>query len=188
MTRPWFTFYSQSGNELRSLIDTIGYWPTVIITNKDIKDVRADFQSNTSIITIPKNPTINDWERLIERLKLFTNTEEPLVTLHGFLRILPKEFINAYPDCYNGHPGLIDPQLTSDPNFLKGKDPQQKAFNARLKYSGCVIHKVTSIVDDGKIVASKQVLIEGMPLDEVFSVLGKTSFELWSSFLRNRLH
>ena len=70
---------------------------------------------------------------------------EAIITLHGWLRIMPKEVCERF-SIFNGHPGLI----TEYPE-LKGKDPQIRAFEGKYPVMGCVIHKVTAGVDEGKI-------------------------------------
>ena len=84
-----------------------------------------------------------------------------------------------YPTIYNGHPGLI----TTHP-VLKGKDPQEKAYNLGLTVSGCVIHGVTEGVDEGPVLREKLVEIQNLNLDEVYSVLHKASIDLWVDFLQ----
>ena len=73
-----------------------------------------------------------------------------IVTLHGWLRIVPP-YVCERSKIYNGHPGLI----TKYPE-LKGKDPQEKAFKLKHKTIGCVLHKVSAGVDEGKIVMEER--------------------------------
>ena len=80
---------------------------------------------------------------------------------------------------YNLHPGLI----TKYP-FLKGFNPQEKAFNLKLPTSGSVIHKVTSELDGGEILKSIEVDIKNLTLEEVYSELHKASSQLWVDFLQ----
>ena len=83
-------------------------------------------------------------------------------------------------EIYNGHPGLI----TQYPE-LKGKDPQQKAFDLGLESSGCVIHRVTEGVDEGEILRSRKVSIKGLEIGELFHILHSISVSLWVDFLKN---
>jgi len=107
--------------------------------------------------------------------------KKTIVTLHGWMRIIPAEICEEY-EIYNGHPGLI----TKYPE-LKGKDPQEKAFNLKLSHSGCVIHRVTNIIDDGEILKARQIDIEGLTLDEVYERLHDTSIDLWCEFIKEIL-
>lgn len=102
-----------------------------------------------------------------------------VITLHGWLRIIPEEIIKEYPTMFNGHPGLI----TKYPE-LKGKDPQMKAWNLNLNTSGCVIHQVTAGVDEGPIMRQVEIPIRNLTLDELFSELHSKSVELWCKFLK----
>ena len=107
--------------------------------------------------------------------------ENPIVTLHGWLRIVPEEVCNEY-EMYNGHPGLI----TKYPE-LKGKDPQMRAFQGDYNTGGCVIHKVTPGVDEGEILMEREVGIRLLDLDGLFHTLHKTSADMWIEFLKERL-
>lgn len=107
--------------------------------------------------------------------------ENPIVTLHGWLRIVPEEICNEY-EMYNGHPGLI----TKYPE-LKGKDPQMRAFQGDYNTGGCVIHKVTPGVDEGEILMEREVGIRLLDLDGLFRTLHKTSADMWIEFLKERL-
>jgi folate-dependent phosphoribosylglycinamide formyltransferase PurN len=107
--------------------------------------------------------------------------ENPLITLHGWLRILPEDICNKY-EIYNGHPGLI----TRYPE-LKGKDPQIRAFAGEYNTGGCVIHRVTPGVDEGEVLMEREVGIRLLDLDGLFTILHKTSVNMWIEFLDERL-
>ena len=103
---------------------------------------------------------------------------EIVCTLHGWLKIVPSEICKEY-DIYNGHPGDVIkyPQL-------KGKDPQKKAFDLGLKTSGCIIHRVTPVVDDGPIEMYDQVSIEDCKSElEVINRLKECSLNQWTTFI-----
>jgi len=75
-----------------------------------------------------------------------------LIVLAGFMRILPREFIAAFPNAIiNLHPSLL-------PAF-KGKDAIKQAFEYGVKICGCTVHYVSEDVDGGKIIAQKTVEI-----------------------------
>jgi len=186
----WIAFYSRSGSEIVALANYLGRWPDVICSNKAPEDIRKEFKENSKVLLIPKNPNKDNFIQLGESILTYLNVNPryTIVTLHGFLRIVPVEFINMFPRIYNGHPGLIDPVLTKDPNFLKGKDPQKKAWEAKLETSGSVIHKVTPVVDDGAIVLSCYTPIKDKTLDEVYTVLADSSLSLWKTFLGVKMY
>ena len=182
MRYEWISLFTNTGSEIYAISKELGYFPDKIITNKPLKDLAkvhsllvAEFPGIW--IFLPRIPTADNYLDAIGDCA-------PLVTLHGYMRIIPPVVCSQHL-IYNGHPGLIDPALTATPDFLKGKDPQLKAFNAHLQESGCVIHRVTGEVDNGRIVSSRKVNIEGMGLDAVYSILKQTSFKLWVEFLNN---
>jgi phosphoribosylglycinamide formyltransferase-1 len=111
------------------------------------------------------------------------NIEPSLVTLHGYLRIIPPDVCERH-EIYNGHPGLI----TEYPE-LKGKDPQEKVWITPSAYAtiGSVVHECTPGVDEGPIVATAS-----MPNDDIssklvlYTRLRKTSLEAWLKFFAKR--
>jgi len=179
--RPWITFFSQTGTEIKDLCNALGVYPDAIITNKTSTDgVNKDLLTITTFRThklnrtiwymLPQKPTI---ENYLQVLSYFNN---PIITLHGYLRIIPKEICEAY-EIYNLHPGLIDKYPS-----LKGFNPQERAFKEGYKQAGCVIHRVISSVDEGEILMSKATAIENMGLNEVYNTLRITALDLWKDF------
>ena len=179
--RPWVTFFSQTGTEIYDLSNVLGIYPDCIITNKQdhkttnsglkvITEFRSQKLNENIWVQLPQKPTVEDYENA---LKSFEN---PVITLHGFLRIVPGEICEKY-EMYNLHPGLINKYPA-----LKGFNPQERAFTEGYKHAGCVIHRVTAGVDEGEILMSQGIGIEGMNLDGVYGALRNTAFDLWRSF------
>ena len=103
--------------------------------------------------------------------------KESLITLHGWLRIVPENICEQY-NIVNGHPGLI----TAYPQ-LKGKDPQVRAYKDNYGVIGSVVHKVTSEVDDGEVLTYTAIYRQNKDtLDDVFKKLAFTSFKSWQKF------
>ena len=72
--------------------------------------------------------------------------------LAGFMKILSKNFINSFGhQIINIHPSLL-------PKF-KGLDTHKRVLKSKEKYSGCTVHFVTPVLDSGKIILQKRVLI-----------------------------
>ena len=68
-----------------------------------------------------------------------------LVCLAGFMRLLSKSFIQAFPQrILNIHPSLL-------PAF-PGLNAQQQALQYGVKFSGCTVHFVDENLDSGPIV------------------------------------
>jgi folate-dependent phosphoribosylglycinamide formyltransferase PurN len=174
MNRPWVAFFSQTGSEIVEVSKLLGRWPDLIITNERPDHLRKIHPALEGKVAFVENKPTD--EELSMILGQYGN---PLVTLHGWLRIMPPYICNRF-EIYNGHPGLI----TEYPE-LKGKDPQQKAFDLGLKSSGCVIHRVTEGVDEGEILRSRKVSIRGLEIGELFHILHSISISLWVDFLKN---
>ena len=75
---------------------------------------------------------------------------EELVCLAGYMRLLSKDFINAFPDrIINIHPSLL-------PDF-PGLNVQQQAIDAGVKTSGCTVHFVNEDLDAGPVILQREV-------------------------------
>ena len=148
----------------------------MILSNAtDFCQVNTNLIGKAPIAFVDPIPTIEQYLQYLH--------EDALVTMHGWLRIVPGDVCEKR-NIYNGHPGLI----TEYPQ-LKGKDPQQKAIDLGLEYSGCVLHKATAELDGGPIVdVSDKVVIESKTTDEVFASLHEASVNMWVKFLQKKLN
>lgn len=174
----WIAFFSQTGNEIAEVSNQLGRWPDTIITNERPARFRKINQEvlSKNIITLPNKPTVEDYRKVLAEA---IGDDEYVITLHGWLRVIPTVVIKEYLYIYNGHPGLI----TKYPE-LKGKDPQKKAWNLDLNTSGCVIHQVTAGVDDGPIVRFEEVGIRNLTMEQMFQKLHNLSVDMWVNFLK----
>src|SRR5687768_8296845 len=76
-----------------------------------------------------------------------------LVCLAGYMRLLSKDFILAFPDkIMNIHPSLL-------PAF-PGLNVQQQAIDAGVKTSGCTVHFVNEDLDAGPIILQRAVEVK----------------------------
>ena len=76
-----------------------------------------------------------------------------LVVLAGFMRVLKAPFIQAFPrKIINLHPSLL-------PSF-PGLDGIGQAWRHGVKITGCTVHYVNEMIDEGEIVAQETVRIE----------------------------
>ena len=158
----WLALFSQTGSEITQLSDKLGYKPDHILTN------------NISY-NGPLNAMKYTHKHLVEWLKVFC-TKKDVITLHGYLRILPEDICHL--KIFNGHPGLI----TKYPE-LKGKDPQKKALQLNLSETGVIIHRVDKDVDTGPIILSKTYFMRGDETEEILiNRLREYSIDLWKNF------
>ncbi len=76
-----------------------------------------------------------------------------LIVLAGFLKKIPDEFVDAFPDkIINIHPALL-------PFFggkgMYGMNVHKAVFESGMKVSGATVHFVDKIYDHGKVIAQK---------------------------------
>ena len=176
--RPWIAFFSQTGTEIVEIAKHFGFGPDVIVTNErpeSLRKINPEIKDLGKIVTLPNKPTLEELEEVIGYY------DKPIVTLHGWLRIMPPELCKKY-TIFNGHPGLI----TKYPE-LKGKDPQVRAFEGNYDTIGCVLHRVTEGVDEGKILMVEEVNAFELELDDIFHILGDRSLYMWINFLEENL-
>ena len=177
--------FSQTGSEIAALAKHLGKWPDVIVTNN--ADQNTWCRELQLLELRQKGKTYGEKNRIkivtpiqaktANFLHSIEGGKNSLVTLHGWLRIVPKEICEQY-EIVNGHPGLI----TTFPE-LKGKDPQVRAYDAGYATIGSVVHKVTPIVDDGEVLewtATYQDEFDN--LDDTFAKLKHTSYSAWVKF------
>jgi folate-dependent phosphoribosylglycinamide formyltransferase PurN len=177
--KEWYAFFSQTGNELAKIIQLTGKEPTKIVTNLSVEQVKEKVNPwlyenyKHKLMYLPNRPTVHDYINAIGY-----HPEDKLLTMHGWLRILPPTICFKY-KAFNGHPGLI----TKYPE-LRGKDPQIKAYMGNYISGGCVIHEITPELDEGPICLSEEVLLDDLSLDETFLILYQTSLNLWIEFFK----
>ena len=170
----WIAMFSQTGSEIYEVSKKLNRFPDGIICNgQDFDKINKNIIGTAPIRFTEPKPTTEEYLELLP--------EDALITMHGWLRIVPGEVCEKR-NIYNGHPGLI----TRWPE-LKGKDPQNKAFYSRHETAGCVIHEAVAEVDAGEILKEGSVEIKGLPLDTVYSKLHKLSVDLWVEFLESKL-
>ncbi len=172
--RPWVAFFSQSGEELRTIINTLDILPDVICTNNprwhDTDLGRAH----------PRHIDYRTRWTELSYLDALMPHSDPIITLHGWLRIVPADVCRMY-DIYNGHPALVN----RHPD-LKGLNMQEAVINEVDLYPiiGSIIHEVVPEVDAGKILKAIEVPNFKVHNREViYQVLRDTSLRSWLEFL-----
>lgn len=175
------SLFSQTGSEIADIAEKRGAWPDVIVSS----------HSDTSRM----DPRIVDRDWILaydikgDNTKLVGVYEHildgaDLVTLHGWLKIIPAEICEDF-TIYNGHPGLILDEFYRD--TLRGRDPQIKTWNNLSKYPfiGSVVHEVVPEVDAGKIVNYSYTTHNCKTIQEVYSTYKKMSLSAWLEFFND---
>lgn len=81
-----------------------------------------------------------------------------LICLAGYMRVLSKEFIDAFPRrILNIHPSLL-------PQF-RGVNAQQQALESGVAYTGCTVHYVDESLDGGPVI--RQQIVDIYPEDTI---------------------
>lgn len=97
-----------------------------------------------------------------EYIKTLKEKEVDYVLLAGFMRVIKKAFIQAFPmKILNIHPALL-------PSF-PGLKAQSQALNYGVKFSGCTVHFVTEDVDAGPIIIQSCVPVYDDDTEEILS-------------------
>ena len=95
-------------------------------------------------------------------VKALNEVGPDLVILAGYLKIVGKTLLNAFPNkMLNIHPSLL-------PAF-KGLNAQKQALEAGVKISGCTVHWVTEDLDGGPIIAQSAVPVKKGDTEDTLS-------------------
>jgi len=178
----WLALYSMTGGEIVNLSKSLDYSPDRVITdNLDHNKWDPEITNCCNSIIVNSIRGLHLNAKLEFYRSMFKGYD--VITLHGWLNIIPPEICEEF-KIYNGHPGLINyfPQL-------KGKDPQQRAFDriGDYLYVGSVIHEVTKEIDCGKIICyAKASYVHCDTLDNTYHTLKQTSLNSWVDFFTNK--
>jgi phosphoribosylglycinamide formyltransferase-1 len=122
----------------------------VVISDKTSAEglLKAEARGIETLVVARKGRTREEHDaEIIGELKR-RNVE--LVCLAGYMRLLSKEFVRAFPNkIINIHPSLL-------PSF-PGLDAQAQAIDYGVKISGCTVHFVDEALDHGAIILQKAI-------------------------------
>jgi len=176
----WIVFFSQTGSEIVELSKQLGRKPDLVITNNFEEKIK--FHPGIRELGVTIMSAKHDMIMNYFRHQVVYNVSETLISLHGYLRILPADICEKY-EIYNGHPGAIDlyPEL-------KGKDPQMKVWQDNDKYNiiGSVVHKCTAELDGGEVLKAVHLRNRNCTIEELLTSLKMTSLSAWNFFLREK--
>tara|TARA_B100000029_G_scaffold199879_1_gene198278 strand:+ start:118 stop:747 length:630 start_codon:yes stop_codon:yes gene_type:complete len=147
---------SGSGSNFENIVRTCHEDEVVImIHNKE----KCGAAKRANKLGIPHTFIDHKREELI--IDLLNAWHVDLVILAGWMRIVTKDLINAFPDrIINVHPSLL-------PKY-KGLHAVEQAMDAGEEYTGTTVHYVTEELDGGPIIIQSKVPI--MPDDDVKSL------------------
>jgi len=159
---------SGRGSNFQSIIDSIesGYIQariTVLITDnpKAFSIERAEKHRIESLVMHSKNYVSRD-EYFREITAELKKRDVELVVLAGFMRIVGKPLLDAYPNkVMNIHPALL-------PSF-PGLHGQKQANDYGVKISGCTVHFVDEGMDTGPIIMQAAVQVRDDDTEETLS-------------------
>lgn len=159
---------SGRGSNLQAIIDAIADRKlnaqlAVVISNRaDAAGLKRAREANVETLVLDhtdktKFATREDYDR--ELARQLKQRQVRLVCLAGFMRLLTKEFLDAFPHAIvNIHPSLL-------PAF-PGTNAQYQAWEHGAKWTGATVHLVNEQLDGGPIVLQEPVPIkDGDDLD-----------------------
>jgi len=177
----WYAFFSQTGSEIVDLSHALQRVPTLIVSNNFEEKIKF----NPKIRKLGSTVMQGDHSILMNycRNQTLTNKDDILITLHGYLRILPADICNKY-EIYNGHPAPI--HLYPE---LKGKDKQEDLYKYKDRYEriGCIIHRVTPDLDEGDIIVSIDEINTLTSLEDSYLKAKPLSLKSWEIFFNVHL-
>ncbi len=150
---------SGRGSNMLAIAEAVqsGYIPdsevTVVISDKVGAEglEKAKVKKIETIVITRKGRTREEHDAEIIAELQKRNVE--LVCLAGYMRLLSKDFVHAFPDkIVNIHPSLL-------PSF-PGLEAQKQAIEYGVKVSGCTVHFVNENLDNGAIIAQKVVEVK----------------------------
>ena len=126
---------------------------SVLIVNKEncLAQKRASKLGIKTIFIDHRNfSSREDFDNEIINVLLKYNIEA--IVMAGWMRIVTSRLINHFPNrIINIHPSLL-------PSF-KGTNAIKKAYEAKVKITGCTIHHVISDIDSGEIIIQSAVKV-----------------------------
>ena len=156
---------SGGGTNLQALIDAqkAGAFPNgeialVMASNQKAYALERAKNAGIESVVVSRKSFVDpaDYDRAVVETLQSRGIE--LVVLAGFLSILGKEVIDAYPNrIINIHPSLI-PSFCG--NGFYGLKVHEAALEYGVKVTGATVHFVNEVTDGGSIILQKAVYIE----------------------------
>ena len=152
-------FSSGSGNSSKKLLENINKLNStinLIITNRsESLIIELAKKYKISYIYLPKKKDISNIDYDTQLLKILEIYNIDLIFLIGYMRIITPILINNFKNkIFNIHPSLL-PKYTG----LMDLDIHESVIQNNDLYTGCTLHIVEEIVDTGKIILQKKLLV-----------------------------
>lgn len=153
MTKRIVVLVSGSGSNLQALIDAEdpeGSIVRVVSDHPEAKGLDRARSAGIEAVAVDRGDHLDrpTWEGTLTHVVAEARPE--LVVLAGFMRILPKAFVERWPTL-NVHPSLL-------PAF-PGAHAVEEALAHGVKLTGCTVHFVVEEVDAGPIIAQEALAI-----------------------------
>ena len=150
-------FSSGSGNSSKKLLENINKLNStinLIITNKsDSLIIELAKKYKISYFYLPKKKTISNIDYDTQLVNILNIFNIDIIFLIGYMRIVTSTLINPYRNkIFNIHPSLL-PKYTG----LMDLDIHESVIQNNDLYTGCTLHIVDEIVDNGEIILQKKI-------------------------------
>jgi len=177
----WVVFFSQTGSEIVELSKSLGRKPDLIVTNNF--EEKNKFHPGIRELGVTIMSAKHDMLVNYFRNQTVYNVSQTLISLHGYLRVLPADICEKY-EIYNGHPAPI--HLYPE---LKGKDKQEDLYKYKDRYEriGCIIHRVIPDLDEGEIIVSVDEINTLTSLEDSYLKAKPLSLKSWEIFFHDHL-
>lgn len=140
-------FVSGRGSNLKAFLDENLYEDVFVFSNKKTEPMAFGWAKKRGVTTeLVSLQNDKDWSDLADKLNSLKIRK---IFLLGFMKIVPEIFlIKIKSECLNLHPSIL-------PDF-PGLNSIEKTFDEQ-KSMGCTVHKVSSVVDAGKVCLQKRI-------------------------------
>lgn len=163
---------SGGGTNLQALIDSEGRGEIkngkislVLASNDKAYALERAKKHGIPSVVISKKECASEDEFAEKLLSAFSQYEIDVIVLAGYLSIIPKAVVAAFPHrILNIHPSLI-------PSFcgggFYGLKVHEAALSKGVKVTGATVHFVNEIYDDGEIIIQKAVAVQDGDTPEI---------------------
>ena len=163
---------SGGGTNLQALIDAKaagkipeGEFAAVVASSPDAYALQRAEKAGIPTYVINRKDYGSNQELTIALTALLQEQKIDLIVLAGFMYILTRELVDAYPNAIlNVHPALI-PSFCGEGCY--GLHVHEKALAYGVKVSGATVHFVSEECDGGPVILQKAVYVEEGDTPEV---------------------